>query len=485
LSSIKHEVEILRLLELQRELVKYSAIDSYFPATGPNRRELYPKHLEFFESGTSYRERAFIAANRVGKTQAGAYEMTLHLTGNYPDWWNGRRFDHPVVAWASGDTSKTTREIIQLALIGRFHEQGTGMIPRDKIARTTTKTGIADCLETIYVRHSSGMGDNAISEVGLKSYDQQREAFQGTNRHIIWLDEEPPADIYTECLLRGMVVNGQVLVTATPLQGMTEVMRAFIQPGEIKTKFFVQATWDDVPHLDAAAKQALLTSIPPYQREARSKGVPQLGAGAIYQVAESDIVVTDFPIPDHYPRAYGLDVGWNKTAAIWGARDNETGVVYLYSEHYAGHQQVSLHAESIAERGKWIPGVIDPASQGSSQTDGEQLINLYRRQGLKLQPAVNAVETGIYATWQLMSAGKLKVFKSLGNWLSEFRLYQRDKDGKVLKQFDHLMDATRYLVMSGFPIMQIKPADQRGFDPMAQSARAAQLGIAGGDVWMM
>jgi len=267
----------------------------------------------------------------VGKIQAGAFEMSLDLTGNYPDWWKGRRFTHRIGAWASGDTSKTTRDIIQLALYGPIHEPGTGMIPRDKIARVRTKTGIANCLETIYVQHVSG----GLSEVGLKSYDQQREAFQGTNRHVIWLDEEPPYDIYVECLLRSMVVNGMLLVTATPLLGLTEVMRFFIQPAEgDESKFFVQATWDDVPHLDDQAKQALLASIPTYQREARSKGVPQLGSGAIYQIPEADIVVPDFALPDYWPRAYGLDVGWKKTAANWGARDDETGIVYLYSEHY-------------------------------------------------------------------------------------------------------------------------------------------------------
>jgi hypothetical protein len=264
-----------------------------------------------------------------------------------------------------------------------------------------------------------------------------------------------------------MVVNGQVLITATPLQGMTEVIRSFIQPAEgDQSKFFVQATWDDVPHLDAAAKTALLASIPPYQREARSKGVPQLGSGAIYQLSEADIVVRDFEIPDFWPRAYGLDVGWNKTAAIWGARDNETGVITLFSEHYMGLQQPSLHADAIKARGEWIPGVIDPASQGGSQVDGDALLNLYRRQGLKLQPAINAVEAGLYTVWQLMSSGKLKVFASLGNWLQEFRLYARDKDGKVIKANDHLMDATRYLVMSGLSLMQTKPASEREFDPI-------------------
>jgi hypothetical protein len=114
-----------------------------------------------------------------------------------------------------------------------------------------------------------------------------------------------------------------------------------------------------------------------------------------------------------------------------------------------GQQEPLLHAQTIKARGDWISGVIDPASRGRSQIDGQQLISIYQQCGLKLETAVNAVEAGIYQTWQLMSAGKLKVFRSLGNWLSEFRLYQRDRDGKILKQNDHLMDATRYLVMSG------------------------------------
>jgi terminase large subunit-like protein len=181
------------------------------------------------------------------------------------------------------------------------------------------------------------------------------------------------------------------------------------------------------------------------------------GSGAIYQIPESDIVVPDFEIPDYFPRTYGLDVGWNRTAAIWGARDNQSGVIYLYSEHYAGQQQPILHAQAIKGRGSWIHGVIDPASRGRSQVDGTQLIQIYRECGLNLETAINAVAAGIYQVWQLMSAGKLKVFRSLGNWLSEFRLYQRDQDGHIVKQNDHLMDATRYLIMSGRERMQTKP----------------------------
>ena len=266
---------------------------------------------------------------------------------------------------------------------------------------------------------------------------------------------------YVESLLRTMTTNGLVLLTFTPLNGMTDICRDFLERHDSDNgKFCLQATWDDCPHLSPEAKAELLASIPPYQREARSKGVPQLGAGAIYPIPESDVVVPDFELPAHYPRGYALDVGWNKTAAVWGARDNETGVIYLYSEHYQGMKEASLHAEAIKSRGAWIRGVIDPAARARSQADGYQLIQLYRDCGLDLDAAENAVEAGIYKVWQLMSAGKLKVFRSLGNWLREFRLYQRDTDGHIVKQDDHLMDSTRYLIMSGRDRMRIKPDDK-------------------------
>jgi hypothetical protein len=75
----------------------------------------YPKHLEFFEAGAKYRERCFMAANRIGKSTTGAFELTTHLTGLYPDWWDGKRFSTPIRAWAAGKTNETTRDIVQVA----------------------------------------------------------------------------------------------------------------------------------------------------------------------------------------------------------------------------------------------------------------------------------------------------------------------------------------------------------------------------------
>lgn len=222
------------------------------------------------------------------------------------------------------------------------------------------------------------------------------------------------------------------------------------------SKAVVQATWSDVPHLSPEAKEQLLSSIPPYQRDARTKGIPQLGSGAIYPIPESDVLVNDFELPPHFPRAYAMDVGWNRTAAIWGARDNETETIYLYSEYYRSHAEPVVHAQGIKARGDWIPGVIDPAARGRSQYDGRRLIEDYRELGLDLEESKNAVEAGIYEVWQLLSVGRLKVFKSLTNWLMEFRIYQRDEKGHVVKQADHLMDATRYLILSGRDRMKVK-----------------------------
>lgn len=220
-------------------------------------------------------------------------------------------------------------------------------------------------------------------------------------------------------------------------------------------------TWYDVPHLSAETITDMLSRYPPSQREARSKGIPSLGSGAIYPVPEEDILVKDFPIPDLWPRAYGLDVGWNRTAAIWGARDPQSGVIYLYSEHYMSRAEPSINAEGIRARGEWIPGVIDPASRGRSQRDGEQLIQNYADLGLNLTIANNAVEAGLQQVWHLLVSGKLKVFKSLGYWLEEYRKYQRDEKGHVKKVNDHLMDATRYLILSGRDEMRIKPDEKQ------------------------
>ena len=172
-------------------------------------------------------ERAAIAANRVGKTWGlGGYETALHLTGLYPEWWEGRRFETPIDWWAAGDTGETTRDIVQLALLGPVGQFGTGLVPADCIiGEPTRRSGVSGSVDTARILHRPTGG---TSYLAFKSYDQGRRKFQGTAKHGIWLDEEPPAPVYDECLLRLLTTNGLMLCTFTPMEGLSEVALRFL-----------------------------------------------------------------------------------------------------------------------------------------------------------------------------------------------------------------------------------------------------------------
>ena len=178
---------------------------------------------------------------------------------------------------------------------------------------------------------------------------------------------------------------------------------------------------------------------------------------------EEDIAVDDFEIPIWYPRAYALDVGWNATAALWGAWNRESDIVYIYSAYKQGQAEPATHVQAINARGTWIPGCADPASRASSQKDGKSLFNEYVDLGLDLSLADNAVEAGIFAVWQRLVSGRLKIFRSLRPFFDEFRLYHRDENGKIVKQNDHLMDCMRYLIMTGMKNAVEKPLEDHPF----------------------
>ena len=225
-------------------------------------------------------------------------------------------------------------------------------------------------------------------------------------------------------------------------------------------KHLTTVAWDETPHLDEAAKRGLISAYMPHELTARVRGVPGLGAGAIYPVPEEQIVCDPFQFPAWFRQVYALDVGWNRTACLWGAHDPDTDVLYLYDEYYRGMAEPAIHAAAIRARGDWIPGVIDPASRGRSQKDGETLFSQYEQLGLTLVPADNRVtgtEGGLVAVWQRLSTSRIKVFRTLQNFLAEYRIYRRSEKGQVVKETDHLMDCMRYLVMSGLGIATLRP----------------------------
>lgn len=430
-------------LELERR--RYRKIDYFLP---DKVRSGYKKHLDFIGATATSREVCFMAGNRVGKSETVAFCAAVWLTGEYPHWWNGRIFKGAVNILVAGETARLVRDSIQEKLLGTPSDRGSGLIPKDAIDSTTAKSGVPDAVDIVQVKHKNG----GISILQFQSYDQGREAFQATARDVIIEDEEPPLSVHNECLIRTMTTQGLVLLAFTPLKGMSETVLSFIRKDEEGIAKVVRAGWDDAPHLSEKDKEALMSALPPYQRDARSKGIPQLGSGAVYPVPESDLLIDPFPIPLHFRKAYGMDVGWNNTAACWMAHDTEADIVYITSDYKRGQCEPSSHADAIRARGRSLPGVIDPASQGRGQDDGKKLIDQYRTMGLDLTIADNAVEAGIFEIYTRMTTGRLKIFRTCQLLIEELRLYRRDDKGRIVKENDHIMDAMRYLVRSGLSL---------------------------------
>jgi phage terminase large subunit-like protein len=214
-------IDRIELLEARQTRQERRRLFAFYPEAGALRRGLYAKYIALFAAGAKYRERCMMAGNRTGKTEGtGGYEVTVHLTGLYPDWWEGKRFIQPVRALVAGDTATTVRDIVQRKLCGPPQKPGTGLIPFASFGTTTAKAGVPGADDIVKVRHEP---TGQLSELQFRSYDQGRISFQGTKREVVWCDEEPPKDVYDECLLRTMTTGGIVICTFTPLNGLSEV----------------------------------------------------------------------------------------------------------------------------------------------------------------------------------------------------------------------------------------------------------------------
>jgi phage terminase large subunit-like protein len=409
----------------------------------------YPKQREFHTAGATHRERLLMAGNQLGKTLAGGFEIAMHATGRYPEWWRGKRFNRPIVGWACGTTGETTRDTVQRVLLGR-DRKGTGAIPKECLGELVPARGVADLLDTIKVKHVSG----GLSTIGLKSYVSGRERFQGETLDVCWLDEEPGIEIYTEVLTRTNVGSGPVYLTFTPLLGVSEVVRRFLM-GKSPDRSVTQMTIDDVDHYSPEEKARIIGSYPAHELEARTKGIPTLGSGRIFPVAEEQIAIEQVSFPKHWPRIGGMDFGWHHPfAAVELAWDRDTDTVYVSRTYRCRETTPIMHAAALRPWGEdlrwaWPRDGRRETLEGAGVALAEQ----YRTEGLEImhehaqfEDGSVSVEAGLMLMLDRMRSGRFKVFKHLSDWWEEFRLYHR-KEGKVVKEGDDLMAATRYALM--------------------------------------
>lgn len=423
----------------------------------------YSKQREFHAAGATKPERLFMAGNQLGKTVAGGAEWAIHLTGRYPDWWEGAVFDQAPVLWAGSVTGESTRDNPQRILVGppaKEEDWGTGFIPGDCIIDRTRAMGVPNLLDSVVVRWGGG-GDVQAGEsvISFKAYEKGREKWQGPTIDGIWFDEEPPEDIYSEGLTR--TNNGQrgqfAQTTFTPLLGMSAVVAKFVLPAAddlaASSRHVTTMTIDDAEHYTPEQRARIIASYPAHEREARSKGIPSLGSGLIFPIAEEEITVEPFDIPSHWAQIGGLDFGWDHpTAAVSIAWDRDSDILYVTRCYRKSQATPVIHAAAVKPWGSWLPWAW-PHDGNNDTAAGENLATQYGNQGLKMLPTnatfedgSNSVEAGLMEMLDRMQTGRWKVFRTCVEWFEERRLYHR-KDGKVVKERDDVLSASRYAMM--------------------------------------
>ncbi|POH35742.1 MULTISPECIES: terminase large subunit domain-containing protein [Sinorhizobium] len=439
-SMLKEQAALLAELDRRR---RTNLLSGYKP---------YSKQKEFHAAGNGYRERLFMAGNQLGKTLAGAAEAAMHLTGKYPDWWEGKRYSKPIVAIAGSESYELTRDGVQRLLVGppmTEEEWGTGYLPKADIISHTRRSGVSGALDSITVRHVSG----GTSTLLFKAYEQGRGKWQANTVDYIWFDEEPPEDVYFEGITRTNATQGLIAVTFTPLKGMSTVVARYILE-KSPDREVITMTIEDAEHYTAEERQKIIDSYPAHEREARTKGVPSLGSGRIFPIAEESITVAPFEIPKHWVQIGGLDFGWDHPFGAAGcAWDRDADVFYVTKVYREREATPIIHAAALKPWGAWLPWSWPHDGLQHDKGSGEQLATQYRAQGLNMlheratfDDGTNGVEAGLSDMLQRMQTGRWKIFSTCGEWFEEFRLYHR-KDGKVVKERDDVISASRYALM--------------------------------------
>jgi phage terminase large subunit-like protein len=332
-------------------------------------------------------------------------------------------------------------------MLGPLGQQGTGSIPKEKILEVRSSRGISDAVDTVIVMHKTGYK----SQLSFKSYERGREKWQGETLDMVWFDEEPPEDIYSEGLARISAKRGMVFMTFTPLMGMSDVVRRFYQD-ESPDRARVQMSIDDAEHISPEDRASIIAGYPEHEREARVRGTPMMGSGLIFPVAESVMRIPAMILPPHWVRIVGMDFGYQNFAAVWLAWDRDSDTVYVTDIYTSKSGTPVIHAAAIKARGP-LPCAWPHDGISHDKGSGVGLTAQYKAQGLAMiadhatfPDGSNGVEAGLMDMLDRMQTGRFKVFDHLAQWWEEYRTYHR-KDGKVVKLFDHLLDATRYGIM--------------------------------------
>jgi phage terminase large subunit-like protein len=427
----------------------------------------YPKQREFFALGATKLERCLTAGNQYGKSIAGSAEMAIHLTGLYPDWWDGRRWDHLIRAWAAGETGDMNRDILQGKLCGEgangpdHPAWGTGFIPRENLLSRTLAHGVSGAFDTLLVRHISG----GVSVLSFKAYAQGRAKFASDTVDLIWFDEEPPMDVYTEALARLTATGGMIYLTFTAMLGPSEVAMRFFSDDTEEAKrdrALVKIGFKDALHLTEKDYETLVARYPAYQHAARIHGEIMLGEGAVWENVDiGSLVVPATPlsdIPPYHRKIWGIDFGiGHPFAAVLAVHDTERDAITLIHEVKVKDALPATHTAMMRAVAPTVPVAWPHDGNNRQEGSGVELFKYYRgtmaSPGLVMRPEhaqfplrQYSTEAGILDILTRMREGRFAVSANCSRWVEEARSYHR-KNGLIVKINDDLMSATRQAVM--------------------------------------
>jgi len=429
----------------------------------------------FFRTGQADR-RGILAANRVGKTTSTCYETAMHLTGQYPDWWEGYRFERPITCMVAGEGWSQVALVLQQELLGTqdvkiIENLGTGAIPRDCIVFGTMRNDGANCIG-VEIRHKSGVNSYLL----FANYTQEVRQLQGFKLNLAVFDEQPPDDFFSEVVTRTATTQGKVLCSFTPLKGLNGLVSKFWnnEPGYE----YIRVSWNDVPEYDPWGQAFLLMETRrqlerdylPHEREARIAGKPVMGKGAVFQLANWPTYKTGeytFAEMRNIHRVIALDLG---------LVNDKTVITLMYWDPYEKaaflHKQIVVQGVEEAVPIQYVNHLLRPEVFGcpivlpsDANTPGRYTMSsasvreLFEQYELNVMPdpimnppdpqgrKTNHKAYGINQMRQMLEVGSLLVNENCTHFLNEAQNYFVDEQGRFSDQDDSI-DSARYALLA-------------------------------------
>ena len=428
----------------------------------------------FFRTASD--RRGILAANRIGKTVSTCYETAMHLTGQYPDWWEGHRFRKPITVMVAGEGWSQVALVLQQELLGspdiKLRDAlGTGAIPRDAIVVDTMRSDGANCIG-IEIRHTSG----GKSYLLFANYTQEVRQLQGFKLDLAVFDEQPPDDFFSEIVTRTATTQGMILCSFTPLKGLNGLVSKFWNKEEGYD--YVRVAWDDVPEYDLwgepfllnRTRQQLSRDYLPHERDARMQGKPVMGKGAVFQIRTWPTYKTgDVPFQEmrNIQRVIALDLG---------LVNDKTVISLMYWDPYEKtawlHKQIVVQGVEEAVPTQYINHLLRPEvfgtpivlpadanTQGRYTMSSTSIRELFEQYELNVHDraimnppdpqgrVTNHKSYGINQMRQMLEVGSLMVNENCVDFLREAQNYYVDTQGRFSDP-DDCIDSARYALLA-------------------------------------